>query len=282
MSRFLVLGSGGQLGTAFSTVLADASFLTRRDVDITDRSAVETVVRAARPEVVINCAAYTAVDKAEEEPAVALSVNANALGYVAEACAASGARLVTFSTDYVFDGRKVGGYVESDEPNPINAYGRSKLAGERVVLQALPGSLVVRTSWLISATHRNFVVSILEASRRGPVRVVDDQRGRATVAADLAVGVRSAVDAGATGILHLSNRGELTWFTLARRIVELAGGDPETVVPVSSAAVNRAAPRPANSVLDSTRLEDLHLDELPPVEASLPTVVAEASRLGGR
>jgi dTDP-4-dehydrorhamnose reductase len=251
-----VVGAKGQLGSAFVRALGDSCLkVTRAELDLTDLAAIAPWVRSVRPELVINCAAYTAVDAAETDVEAARTVNATAVGALAEATARHDVGLVTFSTDYVFDGEKETGYVESDEPNPLNVYGRTKLEGERLALDAHPAPLVLRTSWLLSPTHRNFLTTMLERMAEGEVSVVTDQRGRPTFVDDLARATLDGVAARISGILHLANQGEATWFRLAREIAALAGFDPELVRPTTSAELGRPARRPANSVLDSERLE---------------------------
>jgi dTDP-4-dehydrorhamnose reductase len=275
----VVTGALGQLGTAFQGRLGnDAHYLDVDEVDLTIVAAIRPALTALRPTLVINCAAYTAVDQAEEDEETARLINATAVGELAAVSYDLGAGFVTFSTDYVFDGTKPDPYVETDDPNPISAYGRTKLEGERLAVAAHPEALVIRTSWLMSGTHPSFAATMLRLIAAGPVQVVDDQHGHPTFVDDLAAATLAAVDAGATGILHLTNQGTTTWFGLAREIAELAGLDAERVQPVSTEAFPRPAPRPANSVLDSMRLDELGLAPLPDYHASLPAAVAE---LGG-
>ena len=214
-------------------------------------------MRSIRPDVVINAAAYTAVDRAESEPDLANDVNGTAVGELASVCHELGARLVTYSTDYVFDGTKVQAYVESDPTSPINAYGASKRLGEVLAAEALPSTLVIRTSWVMSGTHRNFASVILDRLLTGEVRVVDDQHGRPTFASDLAAGTLDALEQGAEGVLHLTNEGTATWFDVARHIATMAGIDPDRVRPCGTADYPTPARRPANSVLDSERRDGL-------------------------
>jgi dTDP-4-dehydrorhamnose reductase len=270
-----ILGAGGQLGSAFMRLMPDAMAVTRAELDLARSDEVAAWMEAHRPDLVINCSAYTAVDAAEEDARTAHMVNATSVGGLARAGRAHGGRLVTFSTDYVFDGTKEGGYVESDEPNPLNVYGASKLKGEGLALAADPTALVIRTSWALSSTHSNFVSTMLDLISKGPVRVVDDQRGRPTLVDDLATATMSAVDRGATGLLHLANQGEITWFGLAREVAEMAGLDPARVEPITTSEFPRPARRPANSVLDSERLEDLGLDPLPHYRKGLEQAVEQ-------
>jgi dTDP-4-dehydrorhamnose reductase len=269
-----VLGANGQLGSTFVRSLNySCHAVTRDELDLEDSASIEPWVRATNPELVINCAAYTAVDAAEADPGIARKVNAVAVGALAEATARHGAGLVTFSTDYVFDGTKATGYVESDQPNPLNVYGRTKLEGEQLAQAADPDALVVRTSWLLSSTHHNFLTTMLELMAKGEVSVVNDQRGRPTFVDDLVPAVLSATAAGVSGILHLTNQGETTWFGLAREIAVLAGFDPDLVKPTTSAGLDRPALRPKNSVLDSERLEHVGIDPLPEWRSGLMKVV---------
>jgi dTDP-4-dehydrorhamnose reductase len=274
-----VLGATGQLGSAFVRVLgASCRPVTREDLDLTNLDAIGPWVESVKSELVINCAAYTAVDAAEADAETARLVNALAVGTLAESASRHGAGFVTFSTDYVFDGEKETGYLESDEPNPLNVYGRTKLEGERLALAAHPGALVVRTSWLLSGTHRNFLTAMLELMAKGEVSVVNDQRGRPTLVDDLVKGTMDAIDRGASGIIHLTNHGEATWYQLAREIAQLAGFDPEIVKPTTRAALVRLARRPANSVLDSERLDGLGILILPHYRDTLELALSHLHR----
>ena len=213
----LVLGDSGQLGTAFRSIVGgEALCLHRPGIDLSKPGTVYERVSAARPDLIINCAAYTAVDRAESEPETAHAVNADSVYELARAAGDVGARFVTFSTDYVFSGASKEPYVESDETDPINVYGHSKRVGEIEALSVNPESLVVRTSWLLSGTHQNFASAMLRLAAAGGGRVVSDQSGHPTLVDDLAPAVLNAVDRGASGILHLTNRGATTWFGLAR------------------------------------------------------------------
>ena len=271
-----VLGAGGQLGTAFLRLLGDRAFAVTRDqLDVGDLDQIELWVDSTGAELVINCAAYTAVDAAEENTEQAKLVNATAVGRLAEATARHGTGLVTFSTDYVFDGSKQSGYVESDPTNPLSVYGTTKLEGERLALRSHPDALVVRTSWVLSGTHHNFASTMLDLIAKGPVRVVDDQHGRPTMVDDLAQGTMQAIGQGASGVVHLANEGVTTWYGLAREIAEIARLDPDRVTPVSTEEFPRPAARPHNSVLDSERLEMLGVPPLPHYRASLERAVGQ-------
>ncbi|HUL27474.1 MAG TPA: dTDP-4-dehydrorhamnose reductase, partial [Streptosporangiaceae bacterium] len=256
MSRWLVTGAGGMLGSDLAGALERAgesvSGLSRADLDITDEAAVLAAVRGCAPDVVVNCAAWTAVDEAESREDEALAVNGRGAGHVAAACAASGARLVHLSTDYVFGGDATRPYTERDAPGPRTAYGRTKLAGEKAVLGALPGTgYVVRTAWLYGAHGRNFARAMIRLEReRATVTVVDDQRGQPTWTADVAGRIIALARSGAAGgIYHVASSGEATWFEFAREIFRLLGADPARVRPVRSSEYPRPAPRPSYSVL---------------------------------
>lgn len=230
------------------TVLA----VTRADLDITDRAAVTATVLGGRPDIVVNCAAWTAVDEAEAHEDEAFEVNGDGARLVAEACAASGARLIHISTDYVFAGDARGPYSEHDRCAPRTAYGRTKLAGERAVAELLPGAgYIVRTAWLYGAHGPNFVRTMIGLERdRAAVDVVDDQHGQPTWAMDVAGQVIALVRARApAGVYHATSSGETSWFGLAGEIFRQLGADPARVRPVTSGAYPRPAPRPAYSVL---------------------------------
>jgi len=208
-----------------------------------------------RPDVVLNLAAMTDVDGCEDSQELARQVNADGAGTVAELCAAAGTRLVHMSTDYVFDGTKGSPYSEDDEPAPASVYGRTKLAGERMVLERLPGAAVLRTQWLYGKGGKSFVDTITGLGRQhGKVRVVDDQRGSPTWARDLAAPIISIIEKGLSGIYHVSNSGSCTWFEFARAIFSILNMDVEAS-PISSDELGRKAARPAFSVFDLTKLE---------------------------
>ncbi len=271
----VITGPTGQLGTAFGRLLGDREvrILSEDELDFQNLDAIPPALAAIGPSIVINCAAYTAVDAAEEDEETARIVNATAVGVLAKASADLGARFVTFSTDYVFDGTKAGGYVESDATHPMSAYGRTKLEGEQLAVANHPEALIVRTSWLLSGTHPNFASTMIKLIGKGPVKVVDDQRGRPTLADDLARVTLDAIDRKASGVVHLANEGVTTWFGLAREIAAIAGLDPERVTPCTTAEFPRPAPRPADSVLDSERIEALGIGPMPPYQPGLESAV---------
>lgn len=280
--RYLILGAAGQLGTAFTSLIgpADALCAARSDLDLADGDRIEPFLREHRPEIVINCAAYTAVDRAEREPNLAAAINTEAVRRLSEAATDCGFRFVTFSTDYVFDGSLERPYVESDTPNPVNVYGRTKLEGEQHALATHPSALVIRTSWVISATHRSFVTAMVRLATGKGGRVVDDQHGRPTIASDLAAATLDAIDRGASGLLHLTNGGETTWFDLARTVVRLAGLDPMKIRPCTTDEYPTPARRPRNSILASERISQLGIAPLPDHRSSLPGVIDGLGRRG--
>jgi dTDP-4-dehydrorhamnose reductase len=226
----------------------------RSELDITDTAAVRTALRKHEPEVVVNCAAWTAVDDAETHEDAALQVNGHAVAGLAAACADHRSTLVQVSTDYVFDGASRRRYGEADPPSPRTAYGRSKLAGERAVLDLLAhggAGYVVRTAWLYGAHGPNFVRTMIDLERRRPaIDVVDDQHGQPSWTVDVAARIVALVRSGAaSGIYHATSSGETTWFGLAQQVFRLLGADPARVRPTTSSAYLRPAIRPSYSVL---------------------------------
>jgi dTDP-4-dehydrorhamnose reductase len=252
-----VTGAGGMLGREIVREAAargiDLVAWGRADADVTDAGAVRRAVDAARPAVVLHAAAWTDVDGCEGDPDRAMLVNGRGTANVAAACRAAGCRLITVSTDYVFAGDREGPYAETDPPAPISAYGRSKLAGEEATLALGEAGAVARTAWVYADHGKNFLLTVLRLGReRGEVRVVDDQRGSPTFAADLAAALLDLVAAGGSGVYHVTSSGSVTWNGFARAIFAGAGMDV-AVTAVTSAELPRPAPRPANSVLACTR-----------------------------
>jgi dTDP-4-dehydrorhamnose reductase len=260
----LIFGGRGMLGSDLVSANPGAvSF--GRDLDITDREAVIREIADYRPRVVINAAAYTDVDGCEDNREHAMDVNGRAPGFIAEACCETGAILVHFSTDYVFDGEQEE-YRESDRPNPVNVYGRSKLLGEENIRKATDDFRIVRTSWLFGRNGRNFVETMIALSRKEEViRVVNDQFGKPTYARDLAAAIPEVVSA-QPGIFHLTNEGRCSWFEFASAIIPNA-------VPCSSGEYVRKARRPKFSVLCNTRISRLR-----PWRAALGAYLEERER----
>jgi dTDP-4-dehydrorhamnose reductase len=256
--RLLVTGGAGMLGQAVAAVATrlghDVIALSRADLDITDRDRVRRVLAAAEPRAVINCAAWTDVDGAEDAEDTATAVNGAGAGHVARAAAEAGARLVHVSTDYVFDGSKRTPWVESDPVGPIGAYGRSKLAGEREVAAAGGDHAIVRTAWLFGAGGRNFVDTMLALGHDSDeVDVVADEVGSPTWSAHLAEAlVEVAERRGDHGIFHAAGAGACSWFELAVEVFARAGVRCR-VRPTTAERYARPAPRPAYSVLGTER-----------------------------
>ncbi|WP_010203476.1 dTDP-4-dehydrorhamnose reductase [Salinibacterium sp. PAMC 21357] len=252
MTRIAVVGAGGMLGTDLMHALngRDATALTRKELDITDRQAALDVL--AGFDVIINASAYTRVDDAESDEENAHLVNAVGPHNLALAAAAHGSRLVQISTDYVFDGTATEPYAEDSPRNPVSAYGRTKAAGELLVLERNPGrTAIVRTAWLYGKNGSNFPRTMLKlAANRDTLDVVNDQAGQPTWTGDLAAQLVALVDAGTpAGIFHGTNSGRATWFDLAQAVFVCAGLDPDRVKPTDSSAFQRPAPRPSFSVL---------------------------------
>jgi dTDP-4-dehydrorhamnose reductase len=285
----LVFGANGQLGHELIRLAPTRGVrmtaLSRSDVDLTDTAAIKAAIAAARPDAVINAAAYTAVDKAESEEALANQVNRDAPGAMAEATAGLGIPLVHVSTDYVFDGSKQGPYRETDPTGPVSAYGRSKLAGEQAVVAANPQHLILRTAWVYSAHGNNFVKTMLRVGGdRDELRVVADQHGIPTSAADLAAacltGLERAMEQGGEswGIYHCSGAGPTTWHGFAEEIFEQAAKRWQrrpTVAAITTADYPTPAKRPANSVLDCSLLTTRLGIQPRPWQDALADVMAE-------
>ncbi len=257
-------GANGLLGSELRRQLGLAGLehsATGREVDIGEASEVLSFARACRPDWIVNCAAYTAVDRAEGQAGEAHRVNALGPANLARAASSLGAGLLHLSTDYVFDGLKQGGYTEQDPPRPAGAYGRSKWEGERLAAAICPRTLIVRTSWLYGAGGNNFVRTMLRLFReQGPVRVVDDQLGCPTLADDLAGALLAILRAApGEGLYHFANAGTTSWHGFAVEIARLAGQrgllerEPE-IRAVRTAEYPTAARRPANSVLTTDKI----------------------------
>ena len=272
----LLLGGSGQVGTALRKLHGRVLAPSHKQFDLSTATleATRRLVSTAEPDAVINCAGYTDVDRAEAEANVAGTVNGTAVGLLSAVTAEHDIPFVTFSTDYVFDGNSMQPYVESSPTSPLNAYGRSKLTGERLVLENCRRGLVIRTSWVISGTHPNFVATILRNAREShPLRVVDDQVGCPTIADDLAAATIQGLEAGATGLLHLANAGTATWFELASAALREADLLSDVLSPCTTSEYPTSARRPAYSVLGSERIEGFGLTPLPPWQKSLSAVV---------
>ena len=260
----LITGGRGMLAHALAATLLkggrDPFLAPRADCDVADAAQVDRLFARRRPTLVLNCAAYTKVDLAEKDEAQANRCNGHGPAVLAEACRRSGAALVHVSTDYVFDGRSTRPWRADDPVNPQGAYGRSKLLGERAIQSNPPPRwLILRTAWLYGPNGPNFVQTMLNAARAGkPLKVVNDQAGSPTYTFDLAEATLDLLDTGASGIYHVTNSGQTTWFDFARSIFQEWGLTPE-LAPITTADWQRMKPdsanRPAYSVLDLQPLE---------------------------
>jgi dTDP-4-dehydrorhamnose reductase len=290
VTHWLITGAAGMLGQDMTLVLraagAQVTALDHAALDITDPDAVSAALHRAKPDLVVNCAAWTAVDEAESQPAQAMAVNGTGAANVAAACAAIQARLVQVSTDYVFAGTGTKPYAECDGTGPRTAYGQTKLAGEQAVLSRLPAACyVLRTAWLYGAGGQCFVRTMIRLEgERDQVEVVADQYGQPTWTVDVARQALALVKADAKpGIYHATASGMTTWHGLAREIFRLLGADPARVTPMSSSNLERPAQRPAYSVLGH---DGWHLAGLLPMPAwqeslrqAFPAIAAGAGRV---
>ena len=287
--KVLVTGRDGQVAQSLSECgnghpQLELLFAARPDADLSIPGSIAKAIAAARPDVVINAAAYTDVDRAEDEPELAYRINADGAGEAALAASAIGARIIQLSTDYVFDGKKSQPYVEADPTNPLNVYGVSKLAGEERVRSANARHLILRTSWVVSPFGRNFVKTMIGAARsRDVLTVVDDQRGRPTSALDLAdalIGIverwRGGDDVGLGSTYHVAGTSEASWFDLAGEIMNKSrrlGGPSAEIRPIRTSDWSARAQRPLNTVLDTSRFEEDFHTGLPFWRRSLPMIV---------
>lgn len=293
--RILLTGRNGQVGWELERSLqplGEIIAVGRAECDLAKPAQVREVIRTARPDLIVNAAAYTAVDKAESEPALAQAINGDAPGLMAEEAKRLGAALIHYSTDYVFDGRKSAPYVETDATNPLSVYGRTKLAGEQAIAASGAAHVILRTSWVYAARGKNFVRTILRLAReRETLEVVGDQWGAPTWARTIAEATatligRAGLDGhGVAGPLselrstfHLTATGATTWFGFANAVVE-AVPDParrlRLLVPIPSSAYQANASRPANSRLDCSRfIQDWHV-QLPAWRVALAECVSD-------
>jgi dTDP-4-dehydrorhamnose reductase len=285
MTRVLVIGSRGHVARSLIEVLPrhgfDVAIAARPEVDLSDPQTLAAAIRRAQPHVVVNAAAYTAVDRAEDEPDVAMAVNAAGAGAAAAHARNAGAAIVHLSTDYVFDGTKSSPYVETDRTAPLGVYGHSKLAGEAAVAAANPRHVILRTSWVCSPYGTNFLETMLRlAAERPELRVVDDQRGAPTFAADIAEAVARVIAASATkregderfGIFHLASEGETSRCGFARAIMAgsgARGGPSAAVAAIATRDYPTTARRPAYSKLSTAKLRRVYGFTMPDWQDSL-------------
>jgi dTDP-4-dehydrorhamnose reductase len=292
--KLLIFGAGGQVGTALQAPAwapgATITALEHAQADIGDAAAIAAAMDTSDCDIVINAAGYTAVDKAESEPAAALRINGEAPGLIAAECARRGAALIHISTDYVFDGAKTAPYLERDPPAPLGVYGASKLAGERAVAERLEHHIILRTSWVFGATGANFVKTMLRLAAAGrDIRVVQDQTGGPTPADDIAwaiaqIAARIAAGPVKWGTYHYCGTPAVNWFEFARAIFEIHGtmtGKQVQVTPISTKDYPTAARRPANSRLDCAKIRSAFGIEQRSWRAGLESAMKLLSQTGG-
>jgi dTDP-4-dehydrorhamnose reductase len=297
--KILIIGKNGQVGHALQGSLAPLGELVavdRQDCDLANPATIQATLNVHQPDIIVNAAAYTAVDRAEAEPELAMQINGIGPELLAKAASASGALLVHYSTDYVFDGHKPAAYVESDEVAPQSSYGRSKLAGEQGIVRHLPQHLILRTSWVHSEHGGNFIKTILRiAQNQEQLNIVADQVGAPTSAALIAdvtaqLITRYQQSKGTTGkfaygCYHLTAAGHTSWYEYARLVVRLAReagmalqASPDTIRPIPASSYPSLAPRPANCCLDTSKLRQTFDVSLPNWEDGVQQTIAQLAR----
>jgi len=280
--KILIIGSRGQLGSDCCSLLADENEITGCDIpniDITSKDNVDSFLDKVTPEVIVNCAAYTAVDGCESELDLSWQVNAEGPKYLAQAADRLGSRLIQVSTDYIFDGNKPApaAYIESDASNPLSQYGKSKLAGEEAVSQYCSNNVILRTAWLYSATGKNFLKTILrlvtQDSKR-ELKVVDDQFGSLTWSFTLAQQIQKLLHSDLTGVMHTTSEGYSTWYEAAKYFLDTMDV-PYAMRPCTTAEYPTPAHRPANSILENTVLKDAGISTFVDWKEDINTFVSQ-------
>ncbi|HLH09390.1 MAG TPA: dTDP-4-dehydrorhamnose reductase [Terriglobales bacterium] len=302
--RILLIGNVGQVGWELKrtlSTLGDVVDIDRPGIELTSADSIRKVIRQNSPQVIVNAAAYTAVDKAEDESELAMGINATAPAIMAEEAKVSGAAFLTYSTDYVFDGAKQGPYTEEDQPNPLSAYGRSKLAGDEAVRDAGGSYIIFRTSWVYGARGKNFLLTMMKlVAEREVVKVVDDQIGAPTWSRSLAEATAQVIAqrangranhsstvaerfADVKGVYNLTSDGRTSWFGFTEAIVNemraLGRESLARVLPITSAEYPVRAVRPKNSVLDNSKLKNTFGLTMPQWDDALSMVVDELQSL---
>ena len=280
--NILITGCNGQLGNEIQllqTQYAQHTWFNTdvNELDITDKAAIERFVEENEIGGIVNCAAYTAVDKAESDPQLARKLNADAPTFLAEVVGKRGGWMVQVSTDYVFNGTKHTPYMETDEPCPNSVYGQTKLEGEQAVSKLCPNAMIIRTAWLYSEFGNNFVKTMIRLGReREQLGVIFDQVGTPTYAHDLATAIMTAIDKDIKpGVYHFSNEGVTSWYDFTKSIHRLAGINTCQVSPLHTAEYPTPACRPAYSVLDKTKIKDAYGIEIPHWEETLAKCIAK-------
>lgn len=279
MKTLLVTGANGQLGNSIRLLAKNYSgynflFTDVDTLDITDPAAVRAMIKDNRVDYVLNCAAYTAVDKAEEDEALCRRINAFAVGVLGEAAHEAGAKMIHVSTDYVFNGTGYRPYVETDATRPVSAYGRTKLAGEEILQEVCPDAVIIRTAWLYSEFGNNFVKTVLRLGKeRDELGFVFDQIGTPTYAGDLATAMLAVVtsderNAFVPGVYHFSNEGVCSWYDFTVKILQIAGIDCR-VLPIETKDYLTKAVRPPYSVLNKRKIKETYGVAIPHWEESL-------------
>ena len=291
--RILLTGRDGQIGSHLTRTLDPLGEVTatgREDLDLSSDTSIRAMVRELRPQLIVNAAAYTAVDKAESEPDFARRLNAEAVATLAAEAKHVGAAIIHYSTDYVFDGSKETPYVEDDRTHPLNIYGRTKLEGEQALAHAKVPYLVLRTSWVYGVAGKNFLLTILQlATKRPELRIIDDQIGAPTWSRDIAAATASIAErwraggfaASKSGVYHITAAGKTSWHGFAAEAIRLCQASPTgkgkafaRLTPISSAEYPTPAERPKNSQLDCTRLAHAFDCRMPDWKRSLAAVMA--------
>lgn len=295
--RILLLGGSGQVGSDLQQLLPEFAELlspVRGQVDLLDENKLRSSVRDLQPEIIVNAAAYTAVDRAEKEPEVADAINNLAPATLAEIAAETGALLVHYSTDYVFDGTKSGPYVEADQVNPLNVYGRTKAAGEKAITSSGCKHFIFRTSWVYSQRGSNFVVTVLRLAReRNELRIVSDQVGAPTSSRSIAQATAQVLKRRiledrrfSSGIYHMTDQGQTSWFGFAEHIVKnsqaILGSSRPKLTAIPASEYPTPARRPHNSVLSCERLDSEFSITMPRWQDSLDSVLQRLQAVGGR
>ncbi|MFH0785343.1 MAG: dTDP-4-dehydrorhamnose reductase [Pseudomonadota bacterium] len=279
--KIVIIGAGGQLGSDCCNLLSADNQTIGCDlprIDIGSKSSVDTYLNETRPDVIVNCAAYTAVDACETEPTLSWKINAEGPKFLSQAADRLGSRLIHISTDYVFDGYKPAplAYLETDTPNPLSQYGRSKLAGEQAVAAYCANHVILRTAWLYSACGKNFLKTMLKLALGNPgrqLKVVDDQHGSLTWSYTLTQQISRLLNSDLTGIMHATSEDHSTWYDAARYFLD-AMGVAYSMRPCTTAEYPTPAHRPANSILENKVLKDAGIATFVSWQEDIDTFVA--------